>query len=92
MKKRVLDGVCVSTRLPYVVLTLGALMLIPLGNAHAYIDAGSGSILFQVLIGLVLGAVMTLKLWWTKFKIFILGLLGKKPPADSSPAPDDAEK
>ncbi len=90
MKKRVVKGVCVSTRFPCFLLALCAVLLLPLREAHAYIDAGSGSIIFQALIGLVLGAVMTLKLWWTKLKIFVLSLLGKKRPA--TPAPGDPEE
>jgi hypothetical protein len=33
-------------------------------SAYAYVDPSTGSILIQVLVAGVLGAVFTLKLWW----------------------------
>lgn len=47
-------------------------------NAHAYLDPGSGSLLFQALIGVSLAAFFTIKLWWGKFKSFVTGLGRKK--------------
>jgi len=47
-------------------------------DAHAYLDPGSGSLLFQVLIGVLLAAFFTIKLWWGKFKSFVTGLGRKK--------------
>ena len=47
-------------------------------NAHAYLDPGSGSLLFQALIGVLLAAFFTIKLWWGKFKSFVTGLGRKK--------------
>lgn len=38
----------------------------------AYIDPGSGSLVLQVLLGAVLGAVFTLKTYWRKIKAAIL--------------------
>ncbi len=40
--------------------------------SHAYLDPTSGSILLQVLLGGVAGAVLILKLFWHR----ILGLFG----------------
>lgn len=36
-------------------------------NAHAYIDAGSGSMILQVLLGGIAGALVVIKLYWHKF-------------------------
>ena len=60
------------------ILGLGiAFFLVP-SKAHAYFDAGSGGVILQALVGILVGGILTLKLWWTKVKIFVLGLLGKK--------------
>lgn len=42
-------------------------MLFP-GRADAYLDPGSGSFLFQMLIAAILGAGLTLKMQWNKLK------------------------
>lgn len=36
-------------------------------NAHAYLDAGTGSMILQVLLGGVAGAMIAGKLYWHKF-------------------------
>jgi hypothetical protein len=43
-------------------------------NAHAYIDPGVGSIVFQLIIALTLGVAYTLKIYWKK----IISLFVKK--------------
>lgn len=37
-------------------------------SAYAYIDPGTGSIVFQALIGALVGLVITLKIYWYKIK------------------------
>ena len=37
-------------------------------EAFAYIDPGSGSIIFQALIGALIGLGITLKIYWDKIK------------------------
>jgi hypothetical protein len=39
----------------------------------AYIDPGSGSYFFQILIGGLLGAAVALKLWWRRIWVFLTG-------------------
>jgi hypothetical protein len=41
------------------------------GEAHAYVDPGTGSYLLQILIAGLLGAAFALKLYWNKLKGFI---------------------
>ena len=41
--------------------------------AHAYLDPGTGSMIFQAIIAVFLGIAATGKLWWTKLK----GLFGR---------------
>ena len=37
-------------------------------SAYAYIDPGTGSIVFQALIGALVGLGITLKIYWYKIK------------------------
>ena len=56
--------------------------------AHAYLDPGSGSFIIQMAIGALLGGLITLKLYFQKIKILILGLFNKKKKND----PDSSRK
>ena len=49
-------------------------------NALAYIDPGSGSYLFQLLIAFVLGGLYTIKTYWAMIRAFFNRLFsdGKK--------------
>jgi hypothetical protein len=38
--------------------------------AHAYLDAGTGSMLLQLILGGVAGLVVIMKLYWQKFRSF----------------------
>lgn len=38
---------------------------------HAYIDPGTGSYLWQVMIGFFLGGAFTIKLYWKKIAAFL---------------------
>ena len=37
-------------------------------NAYAYIDPGSMSVVFALILGVLVGAGMTIKLYWMKLK------------------------
>jgi hypothetical protein len=39
--------------------------------AWAYLDPGTGSYFFQILIGVVLGSLLAVRLFWGKIRIFI---------------------
>ncbi len=45
----------------------------------AYIDAGTGAIVFQALVGLVLGGLFTLKMYWRRVKSAVQRWLGRTP-------------
>lgn len=64
-----------------IVLVLLLAVCVP-GQAHAYLDPTSGSILLQVLLGGLAGAALALKLFWHK----ILGFFGVAKPDDDEPA------
>lgn len=36
-------------------------------HAEAYVDPGSASLIVQAIIGVIAGALATIKLWWKKF-------------------------
>lgn len=50
------------------------LALLCTAPAHAYLDPGTGSMIFQAVIGAALAAAATGKLWWSKVK----GMFGNK--------------
>lgn len=56
-------------------------------SAHAYLDAGTGSMIFQVLLGGVAGLALVGKLYWHRL-LTTLGLRKELEPddADSSSA------
>ncbi len=37
-------------------------------EAYAYIDPGSGSMIFQMLVGVLVGVGITIKIYWTRLK------------------------
>ncbi len=47
--------------------------LVTVPNANAYIDPASGSFLFQVTIGAVLGAGLAIKMFWRRIWGFLSG-------------------
>ena len=57
--------------------------LIALQPAHAYLDPGTGSFLLQMLIAGVMGAMFTIKMYWTKVKLFF-----SRTPKESDTAED----
>jgi len=56
--------------------------------AHAYIDPGSGSFIFQVVVGGLLGAAFAVKTFWRR----ILGFFSRKPREASPEGPKVPEK
>lgn len=47
--------------------------------ALAYIDAGTGALIFQAIAGLFLGGLFTLRLYWQKVKQVVGRWLGRNP-------------
>jgi len=47
-------------------------------NAYAYIDPGSGSMIIQMLIGVLVGLGITLKIYWYKIKEKLSFKMSKK--------------
>lgn len=61
----------------YEILSVGGLgFLISLaftGEAHAYIDPGTGSLMLQALIGGLAGGLFMIKIYWRKLKEMFAG-------------------
>jgi cytochrome b561 len=57
-------------------------------SAHAYIDPGTGSYVFQVLVGALLGAAVAVKLFWRRIWRFITRRPADRP-ADEPVARDE---
>ena len=66
-------GVRVLHQALLLLVTLG---LIAPSSAHAYLDAGTGSMIIQAVIATVAGSAVLLRLYWAKLK----GLLAGKTP------------
>jgi hypothetical protein len=52
-------------------------VLVCCGNAYAYIDPGTGSYIFQIVIASLVGAAFTLKLFWKRFRLFVSNTFSK---------------
>jgi hypothetical protein len=57
------------------------------GQAYAYIDMNTGSIVFQILAGGLIGAIFTIKAYWLSLKLKVrtlyLKMTGHAKAADS---------
>jgi len=53
-------------------------------DAHAYMDPGTGSYLFQLLMAAILGALFALKMYWRSVKAFIRNLFSRNRDTDKS--------
>lgn len=43
---------------------------VPVTSAYAYLDPGTGSYIFQIIIAFLCGAAFTIKIYWGKIKLF----------------------
>ena len=59
------------------VLITGMLWTAMAGTAHAYIDAGTGSMLLQVLLAGFFGSLLTLKVFWGRIACSFSAILAK---------------
>lgn len=71
------------------IFLLLVLCLLPIQNAHAYLDPGTGSYIIQILIGVALGAGYVLKVYWGRVIGFFANLGNKKK---ASPEKDHSTK
>jgi hypothetical protein len=64
-------------------VVLAAMLFVFPQPAMAYLDPGTGSILWQVVVGGLLAAAYTIRIYWSKVRIFF----SKKADADNPPTP-----
>ena len=67
------------------VLLLHAIVAPP---AHAYLDPGTGSYIFQLLLAGIVGLAFVVKVFWGRIKGFFAGLFSKDQ-AQGEETPDD---
>ena len=69
-----------------VILFLCGFLLIfnPFLEAWAYLDPGTGSMILQLLLGGIAGAILIAKLYWRRFLNLFKGKPLDSPPSDSS--------
>ena len=68
----------ISKFLSFRLLLIILLSLLFIQDAHAYIDPGIGSYVFQILIVAVLGGAFAIKMFWAKIINFIKKLFVNK--------------
>ena len=65
--------------MPSLFMTIIALSLLLMPHtAHAYLDPGTGSYIFQILIASLLGIIMGIKIFWHGVKAFCRRILNHK--------------
>jgi hypothetical protein len=60
-----------SSRIFTVAFLSFAFLFLFLPSANAYLDPGTGSFLFQALVGAILALGLTAKLFWRKIVVFV---------------------
>jgi predicted membrane protein len=53
-------------------------------KAYAYLDPGTGSYIFQMIIAFVIGGLFAIKLFWAKIALFFKNLFSKNQKNDRS--------
>ena len=69
-----------SKPITLIVVTL-CLHLFFCADAHAYLDLGTGSYIFQLLLAGLLGVLFAIKMYWRSLKNFIRRLLSRNRDA-----------
>lgn len=59
-------------------LLIGLIFLLFADNAHAYLDPGTGSFIFQLALGALLGGIVAIKVKFKQLKSFGSSLLNRK--------------
>ena len=67
-----------GSRLTTILILVLSYLFVPVRRVQAYLDPGSGSFLFQILIGTLLGLVMSVKLYWGRIRNFFVKFFSRK--------------
>jgi hypothetical protein len=68
-----------SRRLTEIALLASVATLFCVGPAWAYLDPGTGSMMLQLLLGGIAGAMVVGKLYWHRFREFVSSRFSGKP-------------
>jgi hypothetical protein len=64
-------------------LVMPALLYLPFHQViHAYIDPGTGSLVLQAVIGVLVGAFVAIGLFWSRIKAFVRNLFSRSKKSD----------
>jgi len=64
-------------------LVVPALLYLPFDQiVHAYIDPGTGSLVLQAVIGVLVGAFVAIGLFWNRIKVFVRNLFSKSKKSE----------
>lgn len=69
-------------------VTTLALLMASSMPALAYLDPGTGSMILQGIIGSVAGALVAIKIYWGKIKLFFASKRAPNPAESRSPDKD----
>ena len=61
----------------------------PNGATHFYLDAGTGSIVLQAVLGALVAALLAIKLFWTQIKAFFARLFRREGAHASQPESEE---
>ena len=75
-----------NRKIAHLTVLAGVWILILPGTAWAYIDPGTGSYLFQLVIAGGLAALYTLRRYWQNVKTMLAGVLGRKRESTADPS------
>jgi hypothetical protein len=71
---------------PYPLVLSALFVAMSSSSSYAYLDAGTGSMILQVLLGGVAGLMIVGKLYWYKFR----SMIGFPPKSSSAPEAETA--
>jgi membrane associated rhomboid family serine protease len=60
------------------IITIMILFFISSQSAYAYLDPGTGSYIFQLVLAGLIGGLFAVKLFWKKIKNFLGNLIARK--------------
>ena len=64
-------------------LAMPALLYLPFHQViHAYIDPGTGSLVLQAVIGVLVGAFVAIGLFWNRTKAFVRNLFSRSKKSE----------
>ncbi|MEX2599370.1 MAG: hypothetical protein WD533_06910 [Dehalococcoidia bacterium] len=69
-------------------LIVAGFLVLSQRDAFAYLDPGTGSMLFQVVAGAVLASLFAVKMFWYRIKAFVTTTVGRRQAEQNDDDPD----